>query len=282
MINILIDTLIDSLKLLPFLLVTYLLMEYIEHKTNEKTKNMIQKSGKFGPVFGSLLGVVPQCGFSVVATNFYAARIITLGTLISIYLSTSDEMLPILISEGTSIPIILKIVFIKIVIALSAGFIIDFILRKTKTKPAENEKIGDMCEHEHCHCEEGITKSAVKHTIHIFLFIIAITLLLNVLMDWVGEDTLANFIQNQTILGPVIAGIIGLIPNCVSSVLLTKLYLSEVIPMATMLSGLLVNAGVGLLVLFRVNHNVKENIKITVLLYTIGVLSGILLQFLQI
>ena len=165
MLEILQDTLIDSIKLLPFLLITYLIMEYIEHKTKEKTKEAIKKSGKFGPFFGSILGIVPQCGFSVSATNLYAARVITLGTLISVYLSTSDEMLPIFLSEAVSIDIILKILGIKLIIGMLAGFIIDFVIRLKNKNQIEEEKIIDLCEKEHCHCEHGIFKSAFKHTI---------------------------------------------------------------------------------------------------------------------
>ena len=163
MLEIIEETLIDGIKLLPFLFITYIIMEYIEHKTSNKTKDIIKKSGKFGPFIGSVLGAVPQCGFSVVATNFYAARVITLGTLISVYLSTSDEMIPIFISEGASIIILLKILGIKILIGMIAGFVIDFVLRLRK-KDSEEERIIDLCEKEHCHCEKGILKSALKHT----------------------------------------------------------------------------------------------------------------------
>ena len=167
MIEIIEETLIDSVKLLPFLFITYLIMEYIEHKTSHKVKSAVKKSGKFGPAVGSLLGIIPQCGFSVSATNLYAARIITLGTLIAVYLSTSDEMLPIFISEAVPISTIFKILGMKLVIGMIAGFLIDFVLRKRK----EEERIIEICEEEHCHCEHGIIKSALKHTLNIFLFI---------------------------------------------------------------------------------------------------------------
>lgn len=168
------ETLIDSVKLLPFLFITYLIMEYIEHKTSHKVKSAVKKSGKFGPAVGSLLGIIPQCGFSVSATNLYAARIITLGTLIAVYLSTSDEMLPIFISESVPIDVMLKILAIKLIIGIIAGFAIDFVLRlKNKNSDeTEEEKIVDLCEKEHCHCEHGIVKSAIKHTINIFIFIL--------------------------------------------------------------------------------------------------------------
>ena len=280
MLEVLEDALIDSIKLLPFLFITYLIMEYIEHKTSDKAKKAIKKSGKFGPAIGAILGIFPQCGFSVSATNLYAARVITLGTLIAVYLSTSDEMLPIFISEAVPAITIIKILGIKLLIGMIAGFIIDFVLR-LKNKE-QDEKIVDLCEKEHCHCEHGIVKSALKHTIHIFIFILLITLVINTIIYFIGEDTLANFIQLNPILGPIIAGLIGLIPNCAASVILTQLYLENVITAATMISGLLVGAGVGLAVLFKINKGIKENIKITALLYSIGVISGIIIELIGI
>ena len=278
MVEIIEETLIDSVKLLPFLFITYLIMEYIEHKTSDKLKNTIKKSGKYGPVIGGLLGTIPQCGFSVAATNLYATRIITLGTLISVYLATSDEMIPILLSEGAPITTILSILGIKLVIAIIAGFIIDFIIRRKNKENDEEERIIDLCEKEHCHCEHGIFKSALKHTLNIFVFIIIITFIINILIHFIGEDNIANFVRINPILGPVLAGIIGLIPNCASSVILTQLYVENVIPVATMISGLLAGTGIGLAVLFRMNKGIKENLKITALMYVIGVISGIILQ----
>ena len=271
------ETLIDSIKLIPFLFITYLIMEYIEHKTKEKTKQTIQKSGKWGPFIGSILGIFPQCGFSVSATNLYAARVITLGTLIAVYLSTSDEMLPIFLSEAVPIDVIFKVLGIKLIIAMIAGFTIDYVLR-WKNKDKEEQKIVDLCEKEHCHCEHGIVKSALTHTIHITIFIILITFLINMVIHFIGEDVIAGFLMNKPILGPILAGLLGLIPNCASSVILTQMYLENVISVATMISGLLVGAGVGLAVLFKMNKGIKENFKIVVLLYAIGVISGIVLE----
>ena len=278
MLEILEDAIIDSVKLIPFLFLTYLLMEYIEHKTKEKTKETIKKSGKYGPFIGALLGIVPQCGFSVSATNLYAARVITLGTLIAVYLSTSDEMLPIFLSEGVAIDIILKILAIKLIIGMIAGFLIDFVVRLKNKGNTEKEKIIDLCEKEHCHCEHGIFKSALKHTINIFIFIFVFTLIINLVIHLIGEENIAGFMLDRPILGPILSGIIGLIPNCASSVIITQMYLANLISIGTMIAGLLVSAGVGLAVLFRTNKGVKENIKITILLYVIGVVSGILLE----
>ena len=276
MLEIIEDTIIDSVRLIPFLFLTYLLMEYIEHKTKEKTKETIRKSGKFGPFFGALLGIVPQCGFSVSATNLYAARVISLGTLIAVYLSTSDEMLPIFLSEGVAIDVIIKILAIKLVIGMIAGFLIDLVIRLKNKGKEDEEKIIDLCEKEHCHCEHGIWKSALKHTVNIFIFIFIITFVINLAIYFIGEDTIAGFMLDRPILGPIISGIIGLIPA--SSVIITQMYLENIISVGTMIAGLLVGAGVGLAVLFRTNKGIKENIKITVLLYAIGVISGIVLE----
>ena len=280
MLEVIKETLIDGAKLLPFLFITYLIMEYIEHKLNDKTKETIKKSGKFGPLIGGVLGVFPQCGFSVSATNLYAARVITLGTLISIYLTTSDEMLPILLSEAVSVQVIIKILLIKLIIGIIAGFGIDLIIRlKNKNKSnIKEEKIHDICEHDHCHCENGILVSSIKHTLNILAFIVVITFILNSVIYLIGEENLASFISNKPILAPILAGLIGLIPNCASSVILTQLYLEKLIGVSTMLSGLFVGAGVGLAVLFKTNKNIKENIKIVFILYCIGVFAGIALE----
>lgn len=270
------DSLIDTVKLIPFLLITYIIMEFIEHKTSHKTKDAIKKSGHFGPLIGGILGVVPQCGFSAAASSLYSARIITLGTLIAVFLSTSDEMLPILISEAVAVRIILSILGIKLVIAVIVGFIIDLFFRKKFETSEDEPEIKDLCEHEHCHCEHGIFKSALKHTINITLYIFIISLVLNIIIYFIGEDNLAHILNSTPIIGPIIASLVGLIPNCASSVIITQLYLSNVLNFATMIAGLLVNTGVGLLILFRTNKDLKENIKITVLLFAIGVIFGII------
>ena len=253
------DTAIDTIKLLPFLFITYLIMEYIEHKTSNKVKDVIKKSGKFGPLLGAIVGIFPQCGFSVSATNLYAGRVITLGTLISVYLATSDEMLPILLTEAVPAGKIFTILGIKLVLGIVAGFIIDFVIRMFRKEKVEEqeEKIEEICEHEHCHCEEGIVTSAIKQTLNITIFIFFITLVLNGIIAYIGEDTIAHFISKNVILGPIVAGLIGLIPNCASSVILTELFISNVISMPVLISGVAVNAGVGLLVLFKTNKNVK-------------------------
>lgn len=271
--DIILDTLIDSLKLLPFLFITFLLMEYLEHKMNKKSKKVIKNSGKFGPLFGGILGTFPQCGFSVSATNLYATRIITLGTLIAVYLSTSDEMLPILISEKVDISLIIKIIFIKVVIGIIFGFIIDLIMRK---KDDNSYEIKDFCKEEHCHCEHGILKPTIKHTVNILIFIVVINFILNIGFEYFGEDIISKIFMKNSIISPFIASLVGLIPNCGASVVLTELYLKESILFSSMISGLLTSAGVGLVVLFKVNKNIKQNIFIALSIYSIGVLVGVI------
>jgi len=273
--HVLTDTLIDSIKLFPFLLITYIVMEYLEHRTSSKTRDLIKKSGKFGPAIGGVLGAFPQCGFSAAASNLYAGRVITLGTLISIYLSTSDEMIPVFISEKVSVSIILTIVGIKIVVGMMAGFLIDLIMRRSANAIDINETIGGICEHEHCHCENGILKSALKHTLIIMMYIVLISFALNVLIFFIGQENLGHIILNQPFLGNLIAGMVGLIPNCAASVVITQLYLQGIMSTGSMLAGLLSAAGVGFLVLFKVNYDMKENVKIVAIVYVISVTIGI-------
>lgn len=279
------DALIDSIKLIPFLFLTYLAIEYLEHKAGNHASRLIEKAGVFGPFLGGILGAVPQCGFSAAASNLYAGRIISLGTLIAIYLSTSDEMLPILISEKADVGMIVKIVGIKVIIGMMAGFLIDLFYRRHKTNFNFLQEKNSKKEREKtqsCHCRDGIFYSALKHTITIFFFILIITLGLNIILHFVGEEALTGLLLNQPIIGQVLAGIVGLIPNCASSIIITQLYLEGAMSLGAMMSGLLVGAGIGILVLCRVNHNKKENMKIISFLYLIGVFAGIMIELLQI
>lgn len=281
MIDVIKDTLFDSIKLLPFLFLAYLLMEYLEHKTGNKTKDIVKKSGKLGPLWGGIIGVFPQCGFSAAAANLYAGKIITMGTLIAVFLSTSDEMLPILISEAAPVSLILKVLAIKLVVGIIAGFIIDLVIRITgKTKKEETEEaVGHMCEHDHCDCEHGIFKSALKHTINIFIFITVITFVINTLIHFIGEETIEKTIAGVPVLGILVSSIFGLIPNCAGSVIITELYLSNLISFGSMIAGLLVGSGIGILVLFKSNKNIKENLTITGILMLIGIIVGLIIDF---
>ena len=267
------DALLDAVKLVPFLFLTYLAMEYMEHKTGEGAQRLMKKAGRLGPVIGGILGIAPQCGFSAAASNLYAGRVITLGTLMAVYLSTSDEMLPILISEKAPFEVIWKLLLAKALIGMAAGVLIDLVLYRKESE--EHEHIHDICEQEHCHCEQGIFRSALSHTAQITLFIFAIGIVLNLILYYVGEEALGSLILNRKILGPVLAGLVGLLPNCAGSVVITTLYLQGAMGLGGALAGLLTGSGVGLLVLFRVNHNRKENLRILGLLYAIGVTVGI-------
>lgn len=276
--EVILDTIVDSLKLIPFLLVAFLIIELLEHKLNNKTKNIITKSKKVGPIIGSLLGVIPQCGFSVMATNLYITRIITLGTLISIYLSTSDEMLIIMISEKVEISLILKILLIKIFFGIVYGLIIDKIINKKKKDKETNY---ELCDEEHCDCNHSILLSSIKHTLHITLFIFIITLIINTIFTLLGDNYLSKILLNNSILSPFITSLIGLIPNCAASVILTELYLNSTISLGALIGGLLTSSGSSLLVLIKNNKNQKENLSIILLLYTLGVLSGIIIELIS-
>lgn len=285
MIEVIEDTLIDALKLVPFLFLTYLLMEYLEHKTGDKTKEVIKKSGKLGPLFGAILGIVPQCGFSAAAASLYAGRVITMGTLIAVFLSTSDEMLPILISEAAPISLIVQVLLIKLVIGAIAGFIIDavrgLIIKRKKVSNKEEEAeeaIGHMCEHDHCDCEHGIIKSSIKHTLNILIFIIIITFILNTIVHFIGEENISNAIASVPFVGILVSALFGFIPNCAGSVIITELYLSNLISLGSMMAGLLVGSGIGILVLFKSNKHMKQNFTIAGLLYLIGILSGLIID----
>lgn len=276
MIDILNDTILDIIKILPFLFIAFLIIELIEHKLSKKGHTILKESNKYGPFIGSILGIIPQCGISVIATNLYITRIITLGTLISIYLSTSDEMLPILIANKTSINIILKILLTKFIIGVIFGCIIDKII---KTKRNNNYHI---CQEQSCHCEKSIMKSSIIHTIKTTIFIFIITLIINTIFYYFGKEYIQNILKNKNTITIFITSIIGLIPNCGPSIIITQLYIDHILTFSTTISGLLASSGIGILILFKNNKNIKENIKIISLLYITSVITGIILEILQI
>lgn len=266
--ELILEAIIDTLKLMPFLFVSFILMELIEHKLTNTNK--LRKMNKFGPLAGSILGLIPQCGFSVVSSNLYVARAITLGTLFSVYLTTSDEMLPILIANQADIGVIGKLLLTKFILGLSFGILVDLIY-KTKL----NNHINDLCDNDHCHCNDGIIKSSIIHTLKISLFILITNILLNLVVD---KEALTNFINNNQVLSPILSSLVGLIPNCASSVVITELYLQNVIPFGSCISGLLCGSGLGLLILFKQNKNLKENIIILLTLVAFSSICGIILN----
>ena len=277
MLDIILETLIDALKMTPILFLAYLLMEYLELKAGDKLNSAVSKVGAAGPLLGGLLGAVPQCGFSGAIAGFYSARIVTLGTMIAVFLSTSDEMLPILLSSNVEGFVIIKVLAFKILGAVVVGFAIDLLLRLfNRHRKVTSEHIHDFCEQEHCDCHENIFISALKHTVKVLALIIIVSFALNVVFEYFGNDALKDNFVTQPVVSEVMAGVVGLIPNCSVSVLITNLFVEGVISPGAMISGLMTNAGVGLLVLFRLNRNLKENILITAVLLVCGVLLGLL------
>lgn len=269
-------TIKDSLFVILILFLTYLTMEYLEHSAGGKIQLLMRRAGRLGPVVGALAGVVPQCGFSAAASNLYAGRIVTMGTLLAVYLSTSDEMLPVMISAHAPVGMIGGILLVKVLVGMAAGLLIDLLCGKHQE---EHSHIHEICEQEHCGCEKGIFRSALSHTMQVGIFLLLISFVLNLVLEILGEDVLAGFLLNRPIAGPLVAGLVGFIPNCAASVAITELYLEGLIGVGSLLSGLLVGAGVGLLVLFRVNHKRSENCKIAGILYAVGVLVGITTEF---
>ena len=275
LIDVIVDTLLDGVKLLPYLFIAFIIIEFVEHKMNKKSKEALKKSNKIGPLVGGILGAFPQCGFSALATNLYVTRIITLGTLISVYLSTSDEMIIVLLSEQVAIMEIVKIVLIKVLIGMVLGFIIDLVYRKKYDKIDYH-----VCDDDHCDCEHShsIIKSSLIHTLKTFIYVLIATFIINYLFEFIGEENISKLFLKDNIFAPFVAAIVGLIPNCGASIALTEFYLSDIVTLGTAIGGLLTGAGVGLVILFKQNKNIKENISIVLLIYLIGAVVGTILN----
>lgn len=333
----LLDAVLDTAKLIPFLFITYMGMEYLEHKAEKHTTGMLEKAGHFGPLIGAAVGILPQCGFSAAASSLFAGGVISVGTLIAVFLSTSDEMLPIFISEGVHPATMLRILATKAILGLISGFLLDIFMRHGRHTKAPEKHIHDLCVHEHCDCDDdeeeeelhteaahtheanadnhthrhvaeehhshehvtahahaghhhhphpkgfmGIAMPALHHTVQITGFIFFITLIITLLVKGIGAEALGHFLSGKPIVGVFLAGVVGLIPNCAASVSITQLYLMGILNAGQMMAGLLVGAGVGLLVLFRTNDHPNENLRITVMLYGLGVFWGLVIEYLGI
>lgn len=277
---------LEALSLLPFLYLTYLGMELLERRAGEQTQRAVTRAGHAGPLLGAVLGVIPQCGFSAAGAGLYAGRLVTTGTLLAIFLSTSDEMLPLLLSSGAPLPQILKILLIKIVIAAVVGLAVDLIARvvhRLRGDAPKQVQIGEVCRAGHCDCDHRpIWLASLIHTLQIALTVFAVSMALHTALELIGEDTLAAFIGDTPLLACLLSAVVGLIPNCAASVAITTLYLEGVLSVGAMLSGLLVGAGVGLLVLFRVNRPVRDTLRVTLLLFAAGTLCGMLVDLIGI
>lgn len=265
---------LDTVRMVPFLLAAFLALEALEHYSNNYMNRVLGKVGKAGPVVGAVFGCVPQCGFSVAAANLYSGGVITLGTLLAVFLSTSDEAVLILLGNPGSGPVIVQLLLGKILIGIGFGYLVDLVLRKKK----EEKHIEDLCRSCGCSDHGGIVKPALKHTVRLTVYILVFTFVLNVLLEWIGMDTLTAILGRDTWFQPVLTALLGLIPNCASSILITELYLAGGISFAAAMSGLCAGAGVGLAVLFRANRPMKENLGILALLYVISAVVGLLLE----
>ena len=345
LIDILLDAGKDTLSLVPFLLVTYLALETLEHVAGDRVNGAIKRAGAAGPVVGSLLGMVPQCGFSAMAATLYAGRVVTLGTLVAVFLSTSDEMLPLLLAEQVPVQTMAMLLASKALIALVTGFIVDAAvrglrrnvrahaaIRRTVLGTAANsahvncahddhtggdiidevaeagvsaDHIHELCERDHCGCDEdedehgrgyghehghehghshegapllSIIRSAISHTVQVSVFIFLVTLILVAVLETFGESTIEQFLRGNETLAVLGSALVGLIPNCSASVVITQLYLEGALQLAPMLAGTLISAGVGYLVLFRTNRSARENALFLAMMYLIGAGWGLVLS----
>ncbi len=273
-----IDALFDSIHLLPFLFFVFLIIELLEFYYADRINSSLKKTGKSGVLVGSLAAIIPQCGFSVIASSLYSNRIITRGCLIAVYLATSDETIPILLATPTKVYLILPIIGLKLLIGIIFGYLIDFI---APTKTVNNEDYTpDILEEEGC-CKHDIEHGhkreilihPIVHTVNVFGFILVITLILNYCLDNVD---VTNFIEGSKYIQPIIASFIGLIPNCAISIGITMMLIKGSITFGAAISGLLANAGLGLLVLLK-NNDFKDTVKIISLLVIISIFSGLLI-----
>lgn len=287
-VHVLEHSVLDTLALVPLLFVTYLAMEAIEHSASAHVRAAVERSGKAGPVVGALLGALPQCGFSAMAATLYAGRVVTVGTLVAVVLSTSDEMVPVFLAHQEPLGRLAAIMGIKIAIGLVVGLVVDALLRLWHRAGDGHLHIHELCEREHCHCDDdhdghehghgrwAIVRSALVHTVQVTLFILAVTFVFGLVIEYVGQDALGELLANHPVRATFVAALVGLIPNCGASVAITELYLDGVLSAGPMLAGLLASGGVGLLVLWRTNADARQNAAITAFVYVVAVVAGLL------
>ena len=272
------DAVIDTLKVLPFLFVAFLVIEFLEHKAQDKIKHLFTRVGSAGPLIGTLSGCIPQCGFSVMSANLYGSGIITRATLLAVFLATSDEAVILLATAPNGGFEVFRLLLTKIIIALVFGYFLYFLDKKHHT--AHHHHSHDLCEHDHCGCEEngGVLKPALIHTIKVFGFLLLFTIIIDFAILFIGTDKLEHILLSGSVFQPLLSAIIGFIPNCASSVILTSLYIEGTLSFGALISGLCVNAGAGLLVLFRDKAKIKDNLKILLILYISSVIPGLILH----
>ena len=275
------EFLLDNLLLLPFLFVTYLVLEILEARAEGALERGLGRTRRFGPLFGALAGVFPQCGFSAAAASLYAGGAITAGTLVAVFLSTSDELIPVLISEKVPLLLLCKIVAVKVMAGVAVGFAVNAVL-KMLGKGGVQLRVDELCAHSRCSCKarKGVLMPALVHTVEIFVFILIISGAVELTLHFVGEDGLRNLILNKPWAGEAIAGLLGFIPNCAVSVSGAQIYLKAGMSSGALMAMSLTGSGVGLLVLFRTNRHWGANLAILAVLYVTGVVLGRLVGFL--
>ncbi len=274
----LLDAVIDSFKMLPFLFIAFLIIEFLEHRAQDKIKHLFTRAGAAGPAVATLLGCIPQCGFSVLSANLYTSGIITLGTLIAVFLSTSDEAVILLATAHNGAYELFKLLVTKIVIALLFGYIIYFI--EKKKHKSHHHHSHDLCEHDHCGCHEhgGVLRPALIHTAKVFGFLLLFTIIIDLAVSLIGTEALSHLLLSDSVFQPLLAAVIGFIPNCASSVLLTQLYIEGTLNFGSLIAGLCTNAGAGMLILFRDRSKIKENLKVMGILYLCSVIPAIIIH----
>ena len=277
----------DTLRLVPFLFVTYLAMEALEHASADRVQAVVERSGKAGPAVGALLGAIPQCGFSAMAATLYAGRVVTVGTLVAVILSTSDEMIPVFLAHGEPAGRMLAIMAAKVVVGVAVGFAVDVALRLLRRAGDGHAHIHELCERAHCHCDDddaghdhghgrwAIVRSAAVHTVQVGAWILVITFAFGLVIELVAVDALDTAVANHPVRATFLSALVGLIPNCGASVAITELYLEGALATGPMLAGLLASGGVGLLVLWRTNADLRQNAVITLFVYAVAVVVGL-------